>query len=100
MNAIIIDLTSQNMHSAKSKIGGIQNYLLIYLLNQLVLSSFLLQIIPSIPIDSTAFSPFPVLNSRSHHPSFKPTIASKQTSLLQILIPLQSYFLTVLAVTF
>ena len=48
MNSIIIDLTSQNTCSAESKTVGIQNYLFIYLLNQLILSSFLFHILPSI----------------------------------------------------
>ena len=37
-----------NTRSAESKTGGIQNYLFIYLLNQLILSSLLFHILPSI----------------------------------------------------
>lgn len=97
---LLVAPTTQKSHSAWTKVGSIQKYLLIYLFHWLILSSFLFHTRPSLTIDSIVFSPFPTLNLRSHHPSFKPIISSQQISPFQILIPLQSSSLTVLAVTF
>lgn len=59
-----------------SLIGGIQNNLL-YLFNQLFLSSFLLHLPPQLLLTLLPCLLSPVLNSRSYHLLFKPTICSK-----------------------